>query len=247
MRRLITAAILLVGGGLVAVLVAMIAAVWSRPVTEGVTALTDREIAWAIDRGWVSFGRRAGADAAEELAGPTRWWFSRSGHREIRGRGARWRFVEADDLTPVAPTEPYAALRVLAGWPWLALEGSFRWPAAQEGLLWRHPPADLLTFYDELIVEMKGGEVTLAGAARRPVPIMPAWPGLLADAAVYAVVLGVLLAAVSHLRAWFRRRRARCSRCGYDRRHAGDGPCPECGALEREVGHRGDAEARLPD
>lgn len=57
------------------------------------------------------------------------------------------------------------------------------------------------------------------------------WPGLLANAAIYALPLFLLLVLVPAARGAIRRKRNRCALCGYDRRATpGDAPCPECGA-----------------
>ena len=59
-------------------------------------------------------------------------------------------------------------------------------------------------------------------------PLAPIWPGLLANAAIYAGVFGMPWA-FGILRRRARIRRGCCPRCGYDLRGGSTGPCPECG------------------
>jgi hypothetical protein len=68
----------------------------------------------------------------------------------------------------------------------------------------------------------------------KPFPIRPVWPGFAINTIFYAAVLWVLLAFPGAVRRFVRRRRGRCTRCGYDLRGqvADDNRqilCPECG------------------
>jgi len=62
-------------------------------------------------------------------------------------------------------------------------------------------------------------------------PLSPMWIGMLADSAIFGIVVWLLLAGWSSGRRWLRRRSGRCPRCGYDRAGLAVGAvCPECGA-----------------
>lgn len=70
-----------------------------------------------------------------------------------------------------------------------------------------------------------------SGAAKQGsfvLPLRPVWPGFAVNAAFYAGMCWVLLAAPGVVRRWRRRRRGACAACGYDL--AGLEACPECGA-----------------
>ncbi len=58
-------------------------------------------------------------------------------------------------------------------------------------------------------------------------PTAVLWPGFAVNAAFYAGVCWVLLAAPGVVVRWRRRRRGRCAACGYDL--TGLDACPECG------------------
>jgi hypothetical protein len=57
----------------------------------------------------------------------------------------------------------------------------------------------------------------------------PVNPGFAINTVFYAAVLWVLLALPGAVRRFVRRRRGRCTRCGYDLRATTTGVCPECG------------------
>jgi hypothetical protein len=62
------------------------------------------------------------------------------------------------------------------------------------------------------------------------VPLIPLLPGMLVDAAVFAIPWMLILLAAPAARRAVRRRRGRCAECGYDLRATpADDPCPECG------------------
>lgn len=64
--------------------------------------------------------------------------------------------------------------------------------------------------------------------ADRVLPLLPYWPGLLADAAFWGLPVPLITLSVSALRRARRRRRGRCIGCGYDLSGCG-AVCPECG------------------
>jgi hypothetical protein len=73
-------------------------------------------------------------------------------------------------------------------------------------------------------------ELPARGSGRVFLPLRPIWPGLFANAAVYAVGWSVLLLAPIAVRRGLRRRANRCTACGYDRgATASSSLCPECG------------------
>lgn len=67
----------------------------------------------------------------------------------------------------------------------------------------------------------------------RPLPLVPLWPGSLANTAVAAIALYLVTLAPFQIRRFIRRRRDRCPRCGYDLSGADHERCPECGAEAR--------------
>jgi hypothetical protein len=68
-------------------------------------------------------------------------------------------------------------------------------------------------------------------------PWMTAWPGFAINTVFYAAVLWMLFAVPGAVRRFVRRRRGRCTRCGYDLRgqpqppESGHKTCPECGQI----------------
>jgi hypothetical protein len=104
------------------------------------------------------------------------------------------------------------------GWPFLAMwckaldkPGGPHW----EGAIAWAPPT-----YPDLGLKLSA------------LPLKPIWAGFLADAVFYALLFAAIAAALGPARRWFRRRRGKCERCGYDRRGlVSTTPCPECGAV----------------
>ena len=58
-------------------------------------------------------------------------------------------------------------------------------------------------------------------------PVRPAWPGFLANTAIYGSALWLVWITPRIARRWWRRRHGRCVGCAYDVR--GVAQCPECG------------------
>lgn len=110
-----------------------------------------------------------------------------------------------------------------SGWPMIAL--------ATE-----HQRAADFSHRQRFAINIGGSRDT--GSAWRPsgsprlLPLLPIWPGILVDTAVFAAIWWVLFAGVFLLRSHRRRRRGLCARCGYDLQHTHRGQlCPECGAI----------------
>ncbi len=68
----------------------------------------------------------------------------------------------------------------------------------------------------------------------------PLWPGLLANAALYGLLIWLSFFTCGRLRRTLRHRRGRCIHCGYDLRGNSSEACPECGT-PRNSGTRGRA------
>jgi hypothetical protein len=62
-------------------------------------------------------------------------------------------------------------------------------------------------------------------------PLVPVWPGLLVNAALFGWLWFVVLACPNMCRKRIRKLRGHCPDCGYNRREAASDRCPECGRL----------------
>jgi hypothetical protein len=132
--------------------------------------------------------------------------------------------------TPRAGPTMYGQSRTLAGLPFPALvagttnrtastarfqTGRFAFCSLESGGIWyKGPPT---------------APMSLANT----VPLMPFWPGLLADGLLYAILVGSLVLGLAAARRWLRLRRGQCLRCGYTL--AGLPKCPECGTEHRSA------------
>ncbi len=66
---------------------------------------------------------------------------------------------------------------------------------------------------------------------RFALPLLPLWPGFAINTGYYAPLLLIAWRSPGVIRRALRRRRGRCTACGYDRRGlAADGACPERGS-----------------
>ena len=61
-------------------------------------------------------------------------------------------------------------------------------------------------------------------------PVRPIYVGFIADIVFWAALSAAIGAALTRVRSALRRRRGRCSTCGYDL-HGSLGACPECGTI----------------
>lgn len=83
------------------------------------------------------------------------------------------------------------------------------------------------------LVPRFSGAVVLPGQKVRIYGLLPArpiWGGLLANSALYGVVLLAAAVAPGRVRRALRRRSGRCAACGYSHAGLGGTPCPECGS-----------------
>jgi hypothetical protein len=121
-----------------------------------------------------------------------------------------------------------------AGWPWPSVQG---WEIARYGAADDLPERGQAGLWSEPAWREQGPWPWLLGDGprREPIPYRPAWPGLVADGAVFGMLAWLLWSGVAVWPwAWRRRRRIRdrrCVRCGH-RLGLTEGPrrCPECGA-----------------
>ena len=163
----------------------------------------------------------------------------RAGYLPPSGAPRLWQILSPDALTalglrtsnqdrgwgslPAAlahPTPTASGAEDARGWPFLclwctldepAIEGAARGPAVRGGL-----PLSRIT-------------PNSTTATFRALPLVPIWPGLLADSAIFAGGWAVLLPIGLALRRESRRRRGLCPACAYDLEHRMDAGCPECG------------------
>lgn len=141
-----------------------------------------------------------------------------------RSRAAPWTDSAPWRLDDIGPSRN--STLVNAGWPWpiaWCCTPSFRPSEPREG------------FGHGAYITRRKGWVMLPSAAihDKSIPLTPIWVNLLAAAPLYALPWFALLSLPRILlaaRAALRRRRNRCSRCGYSRAGlAPAAPCPECG------------------
>jgi hypothetical protein len=171
-------------------------------------------------------------------------------------RGVGWRRVwifEMPGLTPFGreqanrlrfgpigdpPSEDRVALRAIAaGWPWPCLD-AWQWGrddtekvVALTGVIQTGLGPQAVTWdpWTSALLVHDGS----AGRGSLPEDVLPlrVRPGaFVANVAVYATALTLLLLGPAAFRGWRRRRGGRCPSCGYDRQATPRGePCPECG------------------
>jgi hypothetical protein len=123
---------------------------------------------------------------------------------------------------------PASFIEWRAGWPMSALSGRLEPPPKTFDYL--HPPrivGGFLRFRDNKEHIYPAPNTSLNGYL---FPLIPIWPGLLADTALFAAAWAFALIGLPHLRAVRRRRKKLCEHCAYDRHNIPhDSACPECG------------------
>ncbi len=135
---------------------------------------------------------------------------------------------------------------IARGWPWPAASSNVLLnqtdfdaiALAGEEEYWRrpvrlgpdgHPPRGSFESHGAVVIPSQ-----LAGGANNNMsaillPYLPYWPGLLADTLFYALLFAALHQLTAYARRTRRRRRNRCTACGYDLQGLNSPTCPECG------------------
>lgn len=108
-----------------------------------------------------------------------------------------------------------------------------------EQTCWGWPLPALWDFFDsqpkpaaisggiQLPVEL--GWTVIGAHAPRSLPYLPRWTGLIVDTLFFAILWLPFLIPPRSVRAWWRMRKGRCPRCGYDLLGDLAGGCSECG------------------
>jgi len=108
------------------------------------------------------------------------------------------------------------------------------WPRASLGVVWlREEP---ITMDAEGMPRREGGvrgglpipSQLQRGPWAARLPVMPIWPGFVANTLLYGAIAGAVLFGPGAARRMLRRRRGHCLKCGYEL--AGLAMCPECGS-----------------
>ena len=138
------------------------------------------------------------------------------------------------------PEQGMFDLRIRAGWPLRALEGSRTEPGSTPAdrfryrWLWRIGSMEANPY--------QRGQLPLI--PRFLLPLKPLWPGFAINTLMYAALVWLLLFAPLALRRAVRRRRNRCECCGYPR--GTSSVCSECGAALRDAALTPRARNRNP-
>ena len=75
----------------------------------------------------------------------------------------------------------------------------------------------------------RGITLSAFGGWREALPLVPIWPGLLADTVFYAALFAALHQPTTLARRSIRRKRGHCPACNYDLQGLDSPTCPECG------------------
>lgn len=141
--------------------------------------------------------------------------------RQHRSTGTGW-FAEHASSTdqPVLGAGSYMVMVKSTGWPLLALTGAVHTTTEAPGSPQLH--------HAIAISQTFGARQTTVWPF---LPTKPIWPAFAIDVMLYAAVLATVVHGPAALRRHVRRKRGRCSSCGY--RLVDAARCPECGAIER--------------
>lgn len=123
---------------------------------------------------------------------------------------------------------PIAREALACGWPFRSFHATRLQHLPPD--IWTHDLRSVLPkrIRPQIPLTYPIGTSAMPTGSPRPLPIMPMWPGLIANTVTYACALYVPLLVTRHRRA----RRGECPKCGYSRSGLADGsPCPECGVL----------------
>lgn len=117
------------------------------------------------------------------------------------------------------------------------MEDGFGWPMRCLSIVYGYDLKGMrwIVAVDGAAIELSGQATGLSGTIQRALPLLPYWPGLLINSALWAAVVFTVLWGWTVLRHRRRVRNGWCTACGYDLRAQrgqtdGDGRCPECGA-----------------
>ena len=122
---------------------------------------------------------------------------------------------------PGVVTDPVIAEEA-RGWPFLCLRWRF--------LVHRHVVWGLnLNGTRTLALAPRGPTISVRGYGDRVLPLQPLWRGMAMNIVLYSLCWGCLLRGLRAASWAARRRKGRCSRCGYDLRGEFSAGCPECG------------------
>ncbi len=174
-------------------------------------AVANVAVAWgcAVRSIWGTGGASVGASESQ-------WWDQRApagfggqfdGGFCTRSLGALYTWLFSAQQRGV---QPYTALRIKAGIPALALEGSF-WYDQNRALVYTDPPLAPQPWLNEA----------------RPFPFRPLWPGFAINTLFYAAILWLLIGALFVLRRFLRLKRGLCPKCAYPMGESS--VCTECG------------------
>lgn len=140
--------------------------------------------------------------------------------------GASWRLVPDGDLR--LRGRGFAGVRVQSGWPCLGMEGGWTRTPSDVWSTSQQTQNEFWSIRDALWSEAGVGGRSRVRGVKRPVPLLPMWPGFVVNTLFYAVVLWVMFFALFVLRRRYRVRPGLCHACAYP--IGTSDVCTECGA-----------------